>query len=183
MAYQKFNNGRAKTILLAEVGDVFIAPPGVTNTAGAASATSATVGLSGGVITTVVLAAGQLGSGYATPPALGISSSGGGTGAVLTAVLAADGSIASVTVVNGGSGYIAGTWTTTVTGGTFNYAQPCEICLCASTAVPFADGSITVTTPGGDSVSFTGLVTGTVLPVQVVKVTAMTKYTHVVALW
>ena len=44
-------------------------------------------------------------------------------------------------------------------------------------------GTLTVTTAGGDVVSFVGIASGTFLPVQVIKVNSVVTATDIIALW
>ena len=160
MAYQKFNNGRMAAIVTSNTVGNNIPPPGVLNTAADGTGTN-TVTVSGGVITAVVLDTTKVGSGYATPPKVTIAGT-AGSGALLTAVLNASGAIGSITVDNGGSSY-SGTYTITISGGTFNYAQPCLL-------YNITSGDIKFETSGGDIISLLAVPAFTLLPINVVRV-------------
>lgn len=175
MPYQKLQYSRAKVITAS---DNFIAPPGVTNTS--ASGTDSTWTLNGsGVITAISLSSTYKGSGYTQPPSIKVTG-GSGTGAIITANLAANGSIDSLTIVSGGSGYTGTTPTIAISNEIFSYAQPCSIFLGTAIAT---DAYVSVVTAGGDSIDFKGPLGGTIIPIQVVKVTTISNYSQVLALW
>lgn len=162
MAYQKLATSRAKYIVPDDSND--ITPPEVY----AATGTSATVHDTAGVIDSVALDSAQLGKGYLTAPTITVSD-GVGVGAILEAVLDVFGSVSSVTIVDGGSGY-TGPYTVTVSGGTFPVAQPCVLFIGFTAAAT----EITVTTDGGDIVKFNNPAVGRILggasPINVRKV-------------
>lgn len=151
MAYLKQATSRAKTIVPDDSND--ITPPGVI----AASGASASVHDTAGVIDTVTLDSANLGFGYLTAPDITVSD-GVGVGAILEAVLDNNGSVTSVTIVDGGSGY-TGPYTVTVTGGTFPTAQPCILFIGFTAAAT----EITVTTDGGDIIKFNNPAVGRIL--------------------
>ena len=152
MAYPKLAPSRAKYVTPSDTKD--ITPAWCAEASGA----GATVHDAAGVIDDVTLAAGTFGSGYIVAPDVTISD-GVGVGCILEAVMDELGAIASITIVDGGTGYTAAGCTVTVSGGEFPVAQPC-ILYCGTGG---AATTIKVTTEGGDELIFNAPLSGTIL--------------------
>lgn len=174
MSYLKQATSRAKAITPSDSKD--ITPAYCVEASGA----GATVNDSAGVIDDVTLAGADVGFGYIVAPTVTISD-GVGVGCILEAQLDSNGSISSITIVDGGSGYTAASCVVTISGGEFPTSQPCIIYVGGA-------GNVRVKTAGGDIVTFSGVTAGSILggasPINVVRVySTSTTATLMTALW